>query len=54
MTRCTRCNRQLKAPTETGMGPKCALAVLGRKERRQAREPVKRDERTADLFAGVT
>lgn len=54
MTRCARCNRQLKEPSPSGLGPRCALYVLGRKEKRQAREPVKRDERTADMFAGVT
>ncbi|MEO8391205.1 hypothetical protein [Polaromonas sp.] len=26
MTVCTRCHRQLKQPTETGMGPVCARA----------------------------
>ena len=55
MTHCIRCGRRLKAPTETGMGPKCALYVLGSKPKRPpvVSQPVKRDERTADLFAGV-
>ncbi len=53
MTTCTRCGRRLKAPTETGMGPKCALYVLGSKPKREPttpRQEVKRDDRTADLF----
>lgn len=52
---CTRCGRRLKAPTENGLGPKCALYVLGAKPRRVAKVdlPVKRDDRTADLFEGV-
>lgn len=29
MTRCTRCNRPMKHPTETGLGPVC-LAKLGK------------------------
>jgi len=57
MTTCTRCGRRLKAPTESGMGPKCALYVLGSKPKRApaifSRQDVKRDERTADLFEGV-
>lgn len=49
--RCTRCNRRLTAPSETGLGPKCAQAVLGRKPRKVKREDRRgRDERTADLF----
>ena len=52
---CTRCGRRLKAPTETGMGPKCSLYVLGAKPRRIAKVdlPVKRDELTRDLFGEV-
>lgn len=57
MTTCIRCGRRLKAPTESGMGPKCALYVLGSKPKRApaifSRQDVKRDERTADLFEGV-
>ena len=56
MTTCTRCHRPLKAPTPTGMGPKCALYVLGSKPKRPPaveRQAVKRDERTPDLFEGV-
>lgn len=56
MTHCTRCGRTLKAPTPTGMGPKCALYVLGSKPKRPPvveRQAVKRDERTPDLFEGV-
>ena len=49
---CIRCGRRLKAPTENGLGPKCALYVLGAKPRRVAKVdlPVKRDELTRDLF----
>lgn len=52
MTRCNRCGRVLKAPTPTGLGPKCALYVLGANPRRVAKVdlPVKRDELTRDLF----
>lgn len=56
MTRCTRCGRTLKAPTPTGMGPKCALYVLGSKPKRMPaveRQAVKRDEFTRDLFGEV-
>lgn len=55
MTRCTRCGRRLKAPTPSGLGPVCQLAVLGRadKPKRTEKTPVKRDERTGDLFAEV-
>lgn len=50
--RCTRCNRRLKAPTESGMGDKCRMYVLGTKPRRAAKvdQSVKRDPLTADLF----
>lgn len=51
--RCTRCNRRLKAPSESGMGDKCRMYVLGTKPRRVQildRRPVKRDDRTPDLF----
>ena len=53
MTHCTRCGRRLKAPTENGLGPKCALYVLGAKPRRAAKAEVKRDPRTKDLFEGI-
>ena len=55
MTTCIRCGRRLKAPTENGLGPKCALYVLGAKPRRVAKVdlPVKRDELTRDLFGEV-
>lgn len=55
MTRCTRCGRTLKAPTASGMGPTCERYVLGSKPKRPpvVSQPVKRDERTADLFEGV-
>ena len=54
MIRCTRCGRSLKAPTDTGLGPRCQMAVLGPRPKRQA-EPakparVRRDDRTPDLF----
>lgn len=49
---CTRCHRPMKAQTDTGMGPKCALAMLGRKPEmpRRVSAKVERDERTPDLF----
>ena len=53
---CIRCGRRLKAPTDTGMGPKCERYVLGSKPKRPPaveRQAVKRDERTPDLFEGV-
>jgi len=53
-THCAACGRTLKAPTPTGMGPKCALYVLGSKPKRAPaveRRTVKRDELTPDLFA---
>ena len=55
MTTCIRCGRTLKAPTPTGMGPVCARAVLGVKPRRERSEgvPVKRDDRTRDMFEGA-
>lgn len=53
--RCTRCNRRLKAPTESGMGDKCRMYVLGTKPRRaKVERAVKRDDRTADLFEHQT
>lgn len=51
MTRCARCGRSLKYPSESGYGPRCQLAVLGSKPKREKRAVVKRDERTPDLFA---
>ena len=56
MTHCTRCGRRLKAPTPTGLGPTCERYVLGSKPKRVPTldSKVKRDERTGDLFAGVT
>lgn len=53
MIRCTRCGRALKAPTDTGLGPRCQMAVLGPRPKRQAAaKPARprRDERTRDLF----
>ncbi len=52
MTRCTRCGRALKAPTDTGLGPRCQMAVLGPRPKRQAAQPARasRDDRTRDLF----
>lgn len=51
MIRCTRCHRPMRAPSETGLGPKCQVAVLGRKPKpRKVSARVERDERTADLF----
>lgn len=48
--RCKMCNRKLKAPTETGLGPVCARAAFGTKPRRVKAEPAKRDALTPDLF----
>ena len=31
MIHCARCHRPMRAPSETGLGPKCQVAVLGRK-----------------------
>lgn len=55
MTRyaCTRCNRRLKSPTPSGMGPVCLRATTGTRQRKEKRERVQRDGLTADLFAGV-
>ena len=54
---CTRCNRHLKRPPimvgDYPFGPQCARQMFGAKPKRQKREPVQRDERTADLFEGV-
>lgn len=51
MIRCTRCHRPMRAPSETGLGPKCQMAVLGRKPKpRRVVVTAARDERTADLF----
>ena len=54
---CTRCNRHLKRPPimvgDYPFGPQCARAMFGAKPKRAKREPVQRDERTADLFEGV-
>lgn len=55
MTRCTRCGRALKAPTDTGLGPRCQLAVLGPRPKRQAAQAktarARRDDATLDLWA---
>ena len=52
MTRCTRCNRKLKAPTASGMGETCERHVLGTKPKRKAKPaPVRRDDATLDLWA---
>jgi len=48
--KCTRCGRLLKRQPVSGMGPKCAAAVLGAKPKRQPR-PKARDTATPDLFA---
>lgn len=50
---CTRCGRHLKNPSPTGMGPRCALAVLGAKPRRSLFDPKPRksDPRQDDMFA---
>lgn len=57
MTTCTRCHRPLKRPPimvgDYPFGPQCARQIFGAKPKRQKREPVQRDERTADLFEGV-
>jgi hypothetical protein len=46
----------MKRQTESGMGPKCQLAVLGSKPRRRASEPSVRaeDPRQPDLFDATT
>lgn len=50
--RCTRCNRRMKRPTETGLGPTCQVYVLGRKPRPAPREDRRSaDERQRELFA---
>lgn len=54
MTRCTRCNRKLKAPTASGMGETCERHVLGPRQRAKKAPKtmqVKRDMHTPDLFA---
>lgn len=55
--RCARCHRQLtREPVRVGdlaLGEKCARAMFGAKEKRTAAVPVKRDDKTADLFEGV-
>jgi len=54
MTTCTRCHRPLKRPPimvgDYAFGPQCARAMFGAKPKRQKRDPVQRDDRTADLF----
>lgn len=55
MIRCTRCGRALKAPTDTGLGPRCQLAVLGPRQRAKKAPKtmqVKPDMHTPDLFDG--
>jgi hypothetical protein len=52
--KCARCNRPLKNASPSGLGPKCAQAVLGTKPRRRIGESIRtvhRDERTQDLFS---
>ena len=54
---CTRCGRALKRASDTGMGPKCASAVLGpqagqRAKRERAQAPI-RDRLTKDMFEGA-
>ena len=52
--RCAKCNRKLKAPTETGLGPVCARAAFGTKPKRPAAAKparVRRDDGTPDMFA---
>ena len=55
MTRCTRCNRKLKAPTASGMGETCERYVLGPRPKRQAAQAktarARRDDATLDLWA---
>jgi len=57
MIRCTRCHRLLKRPPimvgDYPFGPQCARAMFGAKPKRAKREPVQRDDRTADLFNEV-
>lgn len=52
--KCDRCHRTLKRePVRIGdlaLGEKCARALFGAKPKRVKSEPVKRDERTPDLF----
>jgi len=48
--KCAHCHRKLKRPSETGYGPVCLRALFGAKPKRIKAEPVKRDERTRDLF----
>lgn len=51
--KCNRCRRELKNPSPTGYGPKCAAAVLGTKPARVRlfdRRPAPRDERQEELF----
>lgn len=52
--KCARCHRPLKREpiriADMCLGPRCAAAMFGAKEKRTAAVPVKRDERTRDLF----
>lgn len=50
MTRCAKCGRSLKRPSASGFGPVCERAVLGSKQRREAKPEVKRDALTRELF----
>lgn len=50
MIHCTRCGRALKHASASGMGPKCAIAVLSAKPRRRQRVVRAQDERQPDLF----
>lgn len=48
--RCSKCGRRMKAATPSGMGPVCARAMLGAKQkRRRAAAPL--DARQRDFFA---
>jgi hypothetical protein len=55
MIRCTRCGRRMKEESPTGLGPRCQLAVLGPRPKRQAAQAkparASRDDATPDLFA---
>jgi len=54
MIRCARCHRPMRAPSETGLGPKCQMVVLGRKPKpRRVVVTAARDTATGDLFEGV-
>ena len=51
--RCVKCHRKLTRPGREGMGPTCAKNALGplpREQRRIESQPVRRDDRTVDMF----